>query len=136
MQQAITSNGTKSVGRPTVVTDDTVANLCEALKLGFSIQAACNWAQIDRSTLYRHMRSDPIIATKIRTSIMFLYLAATEVIYNKIVYEKDPKLAKWYLEKTDPERYGKRKLCRNCHNLQQQYNSKHVYYRAKSHLEE
>jgi hypothetical protein len=132
MQQQLTVPESKSVGRPTVVTDVTVAKLCEVLERGFSIQAACNWAQIDRATFYRHLRSDPIFATKVSSSVMFLYLAATEVIYKKIVYEKDPKLAMQYLERVDPERYGKTKLCKDCRNLQQQYRPKGIYYRAKS----
>lgn len=131
MQQAIVHNPPKSVGRPTVMTDDTVANLCQSLQKGFSIPAACNWARIDRSTFYRHFNSDPIFATKVTSSIMFLYLASTEIIYKKIVYEKDPKLAMWYLEKVDPERYAGKKFCRKCHNLQKKYNSRHTYYEAK-----
>ena len=131
MQQEVISKTAKSIGRPTVLTDDTVAKLSEALQRGFSVQAACSWAQIDRATFYRHSQSDPIFATKMCYAMNFLYLAATDVIYHKILAEKDSKIAMWYLEKTDPERYGKKKQCKKCHNLQQRYSSRQIYYAAK-----
>lgn len=126
MQQAIIPNTPKSVGRPSMLTDNTVAELCQVLQRGYSIQAACNWIRIDRSTFYRHLKSDMIFATKMRYAIGFLYCAATEVIYNKIYLEKDAKLAMWYLQKVDPERFGGKKYCRNCRKSQQQFLARHT----------
>lgn len=102
------------------------------LRIGFSIEAACKWVGIDRSTFYRHLQSDPDFATLIRMEILMLYLAATEVINNKIMYEKDAKTAMWYLEKTNPERYGKRKICRSCQRLQARYRPQVSYLRART----
>lgn len=126
MQQAIVPNTPKSVGRPTVLTDETVAELCNVLMRGFSIQAACNWVGIDRSTFYRRLAIDMDFATRIRYSIGFLYSAATEVVYHKISVERDAKLAMWYLQKVDPERFGGKKFCRNCHKSQQQFLARHT----------
>lgn len=116
----------RNPGRPTVLTDNTVAEICQVLQRGYSIQAACNFVGIDRSTFYRHLQTDMEFATRVRYAIGFLYSAATEVIYNKIYYEKDAKLAMWYLQKVDPERFGGRKYCRNCHKLQQQFLARHT----------
>ncbi len=117
-------------GRPTVLSNETVAKICEVLQRGFSVQAACNYAGIDRATFYRHMHSDPIFLMKIRFATMFLYTAATENIYNKIVYEKDVKLSKWYLEKFDPIKFSGKRLCRECKKLNSQYNHKATYFPA------
>ena len=99
----VRSNALIRVGRPSVMDDGTVAEICQVLKRGFSIQAACNYAQIDRSTFYRNLRKNPIFATKVATSIMFLTLASTEVVYKEVVYKKSLRAAMWYLERTDPK---------------------------------
>ncbi|MCL4363746.1 hypothetical protein M1328_00740 [Patescibacteria group bacterium] len=121
MQQAITTQGSKPVGRPTIMTDDILALLCETLQRGFSIRVACRTAGIDEATFYRHVRSDTNFAMRVRSSSTYLYLASIETIYNKIVYEKNEKLAKWYLERTDPVRFGTGKLCNGCMKLRRQH---------------
>lgn len=131
MQQYNTPNIPKSVGRPSIMTNETVVKLVDVLKRGFSIQAACNYAQIDRTTFYRHLRTDPIFATKMSTSVMYLYLAASETLFKKIAQEHDPKIAMWYLERVDPERWGRKKFCQKCHKLQQKHKDKHVYFDVK-----
>lgn len=131
MQQQLSTDTLRTVGRPTVIHDRNVALLCEALSRGFSIQAACNYANIDKSTFYRHVHSDPDFATKMTTSISFLYLAAADAIYRKIVYEKDAKLALKYLERVDPEKWAKTRPCRKCRNLKQKHLFRDVFFDAK-----
>ena len=86
--KVVRSNALTKIGRPSVMDDGTVAEICKVLQRGFSIQAACNYAQIDRATLYRNIRKNPTFATKVATSIMFLTLAATEVVYKKLYTKK------------------------------------------------
>ena len=87
------------VGRPTSLTSDTVAKLCEALRLGMSVQIACNYAKIDRSTFYRHLEADGDFATKIETARDYLIMVASAVIHKAIVQDKNVQVAMWWLEK-------------------------------------
>lgn len=94
-------------GRPTSLNPDTVAKLCEALRLGSSIQTACHYAKVNRSTFYRHLETDGDFATKIEAARDYLIMVALAVVYKAIVVDRDVRIAMWWLEKKDLEFSGK-----------------------------
>lgn len=109
MQRNDVSNTPKSMGRPSAVTDETGSNKLH-LKEDLVRKQLVIKLKIDRSTFYRHLRSDPYFATQISNAAMYLYLAATETIFKKITVDHDPKIVTWYLEKVGPERWANKKL--------------------------
>ncbi len=98
----------KKLGRITVITDEVTAKICEALKRGSSIEAACINGGIHKATFYRKLQKDPTFATKIGFAISYMSTAAYEVLHDEIVFNKNLKAAMWWLERSVPERYSKR----------------------------
>ena len=105
-------------GRPTSLTPDTVAKLCEAMRLGMSIQTACHYAKVNRSTFYRHLETDGDFATKIEAAQDYLVLIASALIHKAIVQDKNVQAAMWWLERAAPEQFGKLTICRECQKIQ------------------
>lgn len=105
----------KSMGRPSVISDETVAKLVEVLQRGFSVNTACEYAEIDTATFYRHLQSDSYFSARIASARTFLTLASSEVVYNEIIYKKNVKAAMWWLERNLPAKYAKRSIVVHYH---------------------
>lgn len=85
-------------GRPTVMVDDTVKILEDAIKDGANVTQACDLANISRQTFYNHMREDEGFFYKICIAREFLKLKALKNVV-KAIEEGDLKVSLWYLEK-------------------------------------
>ncbi len=108
------------IGRPTVVTLDTVAKLLSVLQRGISITKACIYAHIDRATFYRKYKEDPEFRNKVDDARNFATVVAAEVVVDDIVKNKNVQTAKWYLERKDPEEYAQKPLVQiNTHKNEQ-----------------
>ena len=95
--------------RPTVMTTDVVAKLVNAFAMGFSDTTACEIAHIDRSTFYRHMKSDESFATKVLDAKNFVKIVAANRVRRTIMddaHRDNAKVAMWYLEHKEPEEFG------------------------------
>lgn len=94
------------VGRPTVITDEVVAKLEAVLKLGVTDDVACDYAEINPATFYRHLASDENFARKIRQAKNYARIAAGNVVLKAIIEGNDVQTAKWWLEKKYPNEFG------------------------------
>lgn len=92
-------------GRPTVITESVVAKLTEAFQLGANDTSACEYAQIDRSTFYRHLKGNPDFATKIKATKREIEYQARAALRNAIE-AGDIKTSMWWLEKKAREEFG------------------------------
>ena len=99
-------NKPKVEGRPSVITEQVVAKLEELFKIGCTVETACNYAEIDKSTYARHLQSDPAFATRIRKSQEFARIAAGQLVVNDFVKNKNVDSAKWWLEKKHRAEFG------------------------------
>lgn len=87
------------VGRPTAITEETVAKLDSILKIGGTIEEACSYAGINKSTYYRNLEKDEDFATNMEAAQHYADIAAKNVVIDSIVKKKDLDTAKWWLEK-------------------------------------
>jgi hypothetical protein len=111
-----------TAGRKTVLTDGVIAQLEEAFKTGLTAKSACAYAEIDQSTYFRRMQSDPDFARKMTKAQEFGRLAAGSVVMNAIVQDKDIATARWYLEKKYGDEFGGAKVVLNEDNRRQEVN--------------
>ncbi len=109
------------VGRPTVLTPDTVAKLVSVLQRGVSITKACIYARIDRATFYRKYNEDADFCSKIDQARNFATIAAAEVVTDDIVKNKNVQTAKWYLERKDPEEFAQKGIIQVNKKEEQKY---------------
>jgi hypothetical protein len=93
-------------GRPTVINDNSVAKLSEAFRLGFADQEACQYAEIDRSTYYRHLQSDAGFATQIASAKNYARMKCCSVLVEAIE-QKNIQVCQWWLERRYREQFGK-----------------------------
>lgn len=87
-------------GRPTVITDEVVGKLEDAIKHGASITEACNVSGISRDTFYEHCRSDQKFSDKMERARSCLALAAKRNIAISIM-SGNIKTSIWLLDKKD-----------------------------------
>jgi len=85
-------------GRPTVMTQNTVQKLEEALKEGFSVDMACHVSGISRSTYYDHINSNSSFSYKMELAQDWVTQRAKQVVANAID-SGDLKAAQWWLER-------------------------------------
>lgn len=100
---------TPKEGRPTKITDDCVAKLEAALQKGMSITTACEYAEINRTTFWRHMQTDEQFRNKITQARNFVKLLAgnrlVEILEKGSDRDAAP-LVKFTLERKEPEEFG------------------------------
>lgn len=68
------------VGRPTVITEETVRKLVEAFQSDFTTDEACSHAGIGRTTFYDHYDKDEDFRTKIDSAKAYLFTYAKKNI--------------------------------------------------------
>lgn len=120
----------KLQSKPEKNSDPRVAQLFAALQNGISRDRACRLANIHRSTFYRWMEKDEEFATQVlRVEALPNYFAHRAIMsaivgvpaeYKVMVkngkemlvkirseIKQNPRVVMWFLEKREPERYGK-----------------------------
>ncbi len=113
-----------SGGRPTVITDVVVVKLIAAFQNGMSDRVACQYAGIDKSTYYRKCNEDQRFCDQMQGAKDFLKLQAGQRVVQIISKGSDRDagpMARWLLEKREPEMYGNR-------NIAQQNNQQNNYF--------
>lgn len=88
----------KKRGRPSKITEETVAKLEFAFSRGLSDREACLFAEISRETLYRYCKKNPEFSDRKEllkdTPILNAKMNIAEGLENG-----DKELSKWYLER-------------------------------------
>lgn len=116
IQQKSVRQRHSKVGRPSILTEEVVAKLDAALRNGMSDTTACEYANIDRATYYRHLNADMGFATKIADAKNFIKLLAGKRLVSilKDGSDKDAgPTARWFLERKEPQEYGRTRLIDN-----------------------
>lgn len=93
-------------GRPTVITDECVKKLEDMLRLGCTDKASCAYAEISRESFYNRIQKDDTFRDRMENARNYAIIASRQIIIQKILKEKDPEYAKWYLEKHDVKTSG------------------------------
>lgn len=86
------------MSRPTKFTNDVVQKLEEAFKVWATIEEACSYADISRSSYYEWLDKNHEFSDKISLSKKYLVLKSRMVIA-KSLEEWDVRTAMWYLER-------------------------------------
>jgi hypothetical protein len=95
------------IGRPTIMTPETIAKLEEAFLVGASDLEACLVADIGKSTLYTYCQENPEFQErKEKLKDMVKYQARSNVA--KAINEGDKTLSQWYLEKKGKDEFSSR----------------------------
>ena len=93
------------VWRPVKITEKIVQKLQEAFKIWSSVEEACCYADISRSTYYDWISKNKEFSDKIELSKKYLTLKSRMVIANSL--EKwDIKTAMWYLERKRKDEFS------------------------------
>ena len=91
---------TKStVGRPTKLNDDLVVKLESIFKIGGTVEEACSYALINKTTYYRWLEENKDFATKMNSAQHYADIVAKNVVVDAMIKDKDLSTAKWWLEK-------------------------------------
>lgn len=88
------------------LTDEVAAKLEFAYKSGHTIKSACNYAGVNRKTYERWIRKYPMFATHMEMAQEYLKDKALKTIAYYLE-NKDPDIAKWYLERKYNKEYSK-----------------------------
>lgn len=100
------NNGKKSlVGRPTVMTDETIDKLQESWAMGCSDLEACCYANISSAALYNYQKAHPEFVERKAVLKERMVLKAREVVH-KALQEGDKDMAKWYLERKKKDEFS------------------------------
>ncbi len=94
-----------SGGRPTVITNEVVRKLEEALQDGFSVSEACLVSGISRTAYYERRSTDEAFAVKMELAQKYVTIRAKKTVIQAI---KDGNFnaAKWWLERREREEFG------------------------------
>ena len=86
-------------GRPTKLDDELVVKLESILKIGGTVEEACSYAIINKTTYYRWLDENESFATKMESARHYPDIVAKNVVVDSMVKNKDLATAKWWLEK-------------------------------------
>lgn len=92
-----------SRGAPTKYTDATVGLIIAALQRGLSVTDACVSGGINTDTYYEWIKKYPEFSDKIEHAKGRLVRQSRLIVSEAIEKDKDRSMAKWVLEKKDPE---------------------------------
>jgi hypothetical protein len=97
-----------TIGRPTLMTPETLRRLDEAFMLGCSDLEACLFADISKSTLYNYQNDNPeFVERKEKLKENPILTARTSVLKN---LSTNPELALKFLERRKKDEFGLRQL--------------------------
>lgn len=97
------ANNTKAVGRPTLMTPETINKLEEVFGIGGSDKEACFYANISHQTLYNYQEEHPEFVERKEALKERPILKARQTIVKAL---ENPADAKWYLEKKKRLEFG------------------------------
>ncbi|MDQ5913753.1 MAG: hypothetical protein QG623_372 [Patescibacteria group bacterium] len=92
----------KRIGRPTIITPDTVRKVIVARRRGLSIRQACATSGISHETYYYHTRHNREFTYILEQSQDSIKERARLGVVDAIM-QGDLATCKWYLERKDPE---------------------------------
>ncbi len=93
------------IGRPIIMTTETLAKLRQAFLMGCSDREACLYAEIGLQTLYDYQKRNPEYSEQKRAFKKHPILKARKTIFDNL---GEVKTAQWYLEKKRPNEFGLR----------------------------
>jgi len=92
---------TSKVGRPTKYDESVVGKLDSIFKVGGTVDEACSYAGINKTTYYSWIELYPDFSTKMDASQHYADIVAKNVVVDAIVKNRDLQTAKWWLEKRE-----------------------------------
>lgn len=95
----------KPNGRPTIMTDSTLAKLKEGFAQGFSVRNACIWADISQDTYFAYCKKNPNFSEQCKT-LQQKPLIKSILVINKALNEGDVGTAKWYAERKAKDEFS------------------------------
>ena len=95
----------KPNGRPTIMTDSTLAKLKEGFAQGFSVRNACIWADISQDTYFDYCKKHPSFSDQCKT-LQQKPLIKSILVINKALNEGDVSTAKWYAERKGKDEFS------------------------------
>lgn len=95
----------KPNGRPTIMTDSTLAKLKEGFAQGFSVRNACIWADISQDTYFDYCKKHPSFSDQCKT-LQQKPLIKSILVINKALNEGDVSTAKWYAERKAKDEFS------------------------------
>ena len=95
------------VGRPTVMTPETISKLDEAFSVGATDLEACFVANIGKDSLYRYIQEHPEYSDRKEALKNMPKFKAKKVVTGKID-QGDEKVSQWYLERKVKEEFSAR----------------------------
>ena len=93
------------IGRPTIMTTETIDKLRQAFMMGCSDREACIFANIGLQTLYDYQKKDLEFSEQKMAFKSYPKLKARKTIFDNL---GDTKTAQWYLERKCPKEFGLR----------------------------
>ena len=93
----------EQLGRPTIMTPETISRLREAFLMGCTDREACIYADISQSTLYLYQQENNEFSEQKNTWKINPVLKARKTIFDNL---DSVGVAKWYLEKKAREEFG------------------------------
>jgi hypothetical protein len=105
----LSGNFKNKMGRPSKINGVVVLKLIGAFQSGMTVEIACQYAGITRSTFYLNMQNDKEFSDIIKDAQDWLKVAAGDRL--KTIIEKGDEraaapLIRWYLERAMPDTYG------------------------------
>lgn len=96
------------IGRPTVMTPETIKKLEEVFVIGGTDVEACLWANIASSTLYDYCKGNPTFSERKEDLKQHPKLQARFNVVKEIE-KKDVTVSQWYLERKGKDEFSGRK---------------------------
>lgn len=103
------------MGRPSKLTPEAQDALVQAVRLANPFGNACRMVGIDRSTLYRAMQADPTFRDRVTRARAEAVNDCIQVVRSAAADPTHPRQAdhaEWYLERTEPEDFGRKNAIR------------------------
>ena len=109
-----------SIGRPTVLTENVVQKLEEALRNGFSVLTACHLSGVSLSTYYDHYDQNKEFSGKMIIAKLWITEQAKKIVIQAI-NSNDLSTAKWLLERRTRDEFGQDKTQRINGDVEDRY---------------
>lgn len=94
-------------GRPTKMTEETIAKLVYAFQRDYTNGEACRYAGIDEATFYRHIKSNDEFRKKIDIAKDYIFNLAKDNLINEL-QDGNKFTTKWVLERRQKNIYAEK----------------------------
>lgn len=106
------------LGKPSVMTTETLSKLRQAFLMGCCDREACLYAEIGLQTLYDYQKKNPEYSEQKRTFKAHPILKARKTVFENL---GEVKTAQWYLEKKRPKEFGLKAVVKTESGLMRNY---------------